>query len=200
MFVRGACVALMLLFACGPPRAQNAIPPQKTLFVFVGQFSKGTFPGWTLVPYASAMESNYMVGGAYDVQFLQLGPAFTFGAELGLAGRFGSSSRGSAEVWGGGSLRHTGIPIGNVLTVKPAVVVGLSAVTSSIGIERNREQAAGGSASLLFYLGPELSFRFAQWPNTEFVFRTHHRSGLSGDLGRMREGTNVNVFGVRIPF
>ena len=198
MFVRGACIALMVLFTCGTGRGFEFIPSKKTLFVFVGQFSKGTFPGWSLIPYASEMESNYLVGGAYDVQLMNLGAGFTLGAEVGLAGRFGS--RSSAEIWSGPSFRHAGIPIGGMVTISPAIVLGLSAVTNSTGIERERAVDCGGNATLLFYIGPELAFRFHNLPNVEFVFRTHHRSGLKSALGKMKEGSNANIFGVRIPF
>jgi hypothetical protein len=37
-------------------------------------------------------------------------------------------------------------------------------------------------------------------PNVEFVWRTHHRSGFANAVGKMREGSNANVIGVRIPF
>ena len=199
MLIRSVCAALLMLVGGGAAGAVEQIPPKKTLFVFVGQFNKGQFPGWSMIPYADDMESNYVVGGAYDVQFLNLGAGFTLGAEIGVAGRFGRPTS-SAEIWAGPSLRHVGIPIGNFMTVAPGIVVGFSAVTNSIGIERERELQNNGNASFLFYLGPELAFRFNSLPNVEFVWRTHHRSGLDGTLGKMREGSNANVIGVRFPF
>jgi hypothetical protein len=198
MLVRVAGIALAALVACTSPQAAEIIPPKKTLMVFVGQFNKGTFPGWAMIPYAAEMESNFIVGSAYNVQFLSLGAGFTMGAEIGLAGRFGD--RSSAEIFGGASFRHAGLPIGNFVTISPGLVVGLSAVSQSIGIERERELSRGGNADLLVYLGPELAFRFNSMPNVEFVWRTHHRSGFANAVGKMREGSNANVIGVRIPF
>jgi hypothetical protein len=198
MLARGANLALAVLLACNSAAAFEPIPPKKTLFAFVGQFNKGTFPGWSMIPYAAEMESNFLIGGAIDAQMFKLGPAVTLGAELGAAGRFGD--RSGAEIFGGASIRHVGIPVGNVVTITPAVVIGLSAVTQSVGIEREREMLHSGNAALLYYLGPEIALRFHSMPNVEIVFRTHHRSGLKGGLGNMREGSNVNVLGVRIPF
>ena len=119
---------------------------------------------------------------------------FDLGFEIGVAGRFGDGS--SVEGWLGPSIRHRGITVGP-LTVSPGSVVGLSAVSDSIGIEREREIRNDGDATLLLYFGPELMFKLEQLPNFEFVFRIHHRSGADGTLGNMGEGHNANIFGAR---
>lgn len=85
------------------------------------------------------------------------------------------------------------------------MVAGLSVVTNPIGIERVREIQNSGDATLLYYLGPEIRLTFDALPETEFVYRVHHRSGAGEvsflpTLGDMVEGANANVFGIRLPF
>ena len=176
--------------------ASDVLRPNQSVFLFGGVLLDGTFPGWTNIPFAGGVENNFILGGALDTKLASYG-GFDFGVEVGTAGRFGDSV--SAEIWGGPSVHYQGFTIGS-LTISPGLVVGLSAVTSAIGIERQREIDNSGNATLLFYLGPELVFRFKQMPNVEFVFRTHHRSGAEGTLGNMREGANANIFGVRFHF
>jgi len=117
------------------------------------------------------------------------------GGEVGVAGRFGTDS--SAEIWGGLSIRTAPIPIGNIGFLTPGIVIGLSAVTNTIGEERIREITTGGNAALLGYIGPELAFTFREMPNLAIVYRLHHRSGGFGSLGGMREGHNAQVLGLR---
>ena len=146
-----------------------------------------------------ALEENYVIGAAINREFVDLGLGFHLGGEIGLAGRFGDST--SAELWGGPSIRHDGFSIGPV-TFSYGLVMGLSAVTGPIGIERKVEVENDGDATLLWYLGPEASISFDALPNTEFIFRTHHRSGAAGlsylpTLGDMPDTSNSNIFGIR---
>ena len=189
-----AAVALVVNSVAG--FASDVLRPDQKVFLFGGVMVEGTFPGWTNIPFAGGLENNYIVGGALDTKLASYG-GFDFGVEVGTAGRFGDGA--SAEIWGGPSVHYRGFSIGS-LTISPGLVFGLSAVTDAIGIERQREIDNSGNATLLFYFGPELAFRFKQLPNVEFVFRTHHRSGAEGTLGNMREGANANIFGVRFHF
>jgi hypothetical protein len=193
MLFRGVCVALTLLVACVSARASELLFRKDSLFVFGGVFSSGNM-GQSINPFYQH-ESNFILGAAYSRDFVDLGWNVVFGGELGLAGRLGD--RSSAEVWAGPTFRHQGIPFGNIVTLTPGFTVGLSAVTAPIGIERAREIEHDGNSTLLFYLAPELGFRFDNWPNTEIVYRLHHRSGLLGTLGKMHEGANAHVLGVR---
>lgn len=172
-------------------------------FVFGSVMTEGTFPGWTNIPFAAPLDDDYLVGGAVNYELLDAGHGFHFGAEVGLAARFGSTQ--SAEAWGGMSMRHDGFSAGPV-SVGFGLVVGLSAVTGTTGIEARREAAAvDGDATLLYYAGPELSLRYDKAPNMEFVFRTHHRSGAANvsflpTLGNLAEGSNANSFGIRFRY
>lgn len=178
--------------------AADWLGPNQTLLLFGGVFRSGTFPGWTMIPFTGGVEHNYLVGGALDTDYFSYG-GFHFGTEIGVAGRFGEGKSGSAELWGGPSVHYRGFIIGEV-TISPGFVVGLSAVSNTIGEERIREAGNSGNATLLFYLGPELAFRFRSMPNVELVVRTHHRSGAERRLGYMAEGHNANIFGMRFHF
>ena len=165
-----------------------------SIMIFGGIFSDRNM-GQTLFNPFGSHESNYLAGAAIGTDIAKLPWNFVFGSELGVAGRFGDGT--SAEAWGALSLKYRGLVLGNVVTLSPGLSFGLSAVTAPIGIERQREIDHNGNATLLFYFSPELAFMFHQWPNLEFVLRLHHRSGLLGTLGRMHEGANANVLGVR---
>ena len=155
---------------------------------------------------------NYIVGGAYQRDFIQFNSEILIGAEVGIADQFGTyriccdtvvRSDGvahSAELWGGVSFRHEGPTLFDTLRVSPGVVFGLSAISNPIGQEGLNQIAHQGSAKVLFYLGFDLAFSLASAPNTELVFRIQHRSGGYGTLGGMKEGNNANVVGIRHRF
>jgi hypothetical protein len=170
-----------------------------SLFVFGGLFTTG-YLGQSIVPLTGGIEGSVIAGAAYQRHLHETRRGFRFGAELGLAGRFGALS--SAEAWMGFTLGHRGIRIKS-LTISPQIVGGFSVVTGPSGMEpfRIATEAGGvGDPTLLFYLGPELSFRTARRPDIEFVYRVHHRSGGGHTLGNMRGGSNVQVFGIRRRF
>lgn len=193
MRVRDVVIAIILLAQCSSARAQDVLFRKDSILFFGGVYSSGNM-GQSLNPFYKH-ESNYVLGAAYGRDLIDLALDFVVGAEVGVAGRFGDGS--SAEVWGGPSIRHRGIPIGDLFAIAPGLIVGLSAVTRPIGIEREQEIKHNGNATLLFYFSPELAFLIKQWPNTEIVYRLHHRSGLNELLGKMREGSNAHVLGLR---
>jgi hypothetical protein len=194
MLIRVVVAGVALAFAAPHNASAQPVPYRDSIFLFGGVFTTGVM-GTSLIPGVPGYESNYILGGAYQRQFYELGFGFLLGGELGVAGRFGD--RTSGEIWGGISIRTAPIPIGNVGFLTPGIVIGLSAVTSTIGEERIREITTGGNASLLGYLGPELAFTFRDMPNLAIVYRLHHRSGLFGAFGAMREGHNAQVLGLR---
>ena len=154
---------------------------------------------------------NYIVGAAYQRDFIRLGGAFLIGAEIGLADRFGNyplcchpvitspSVVHSAELWSGLSLRYEALTVSQV-RFSPGIVWGLSAITSPIGQELEQAIGRNGNATILFYLGLEGAFSLVNFPSTELVFRVHHRSGAFGTIGGMKEGNNSNVIGLRYRF
>jgi hypothetical protein len=188
---------------------------KQSVFVFAGRTNTGNL-GSTFTHGVGAPEKifydNYIIGGAYQRDFLQFNGGLLIGAEIGLADRFGHYSmycdpifysdrvRHSAELWGGVSFRHRGPSLFDTIRISPGFVFGLSAISNPIGQEGMHQIDHQGSARLLFYLGFDLAFALAQFPNTELVFRIQHRSGAYGTLGAMKEGNNANVVGIRHRF
>jgi hypothetical protein len=125
-FGRVAAVAFLVVSLHGAIAAER-IRNEQSLYLFGGALLTGTFPGWTMVPFAGGVEGNYLVGAAYDRRLFDLGKGFDVGYEVGLAGRFGDGSASSAEFWGGASFRYKGWKIGK-LQITPRFVIGLSAV------------------------------------------------------------------------
>lgn len=184
---------MLALAADCPAAASDVLFRKDSIFLFGGIHSTGNL-GQSLNPF-DRHDDSYLAGAAYARDFVPLGSHVLLGGEIGAAARFGN--RGSAEFWAGPGVRLRPIPIGEAIAIAPAVVVGLSAVTRPNDIERQREIARNGDATLLFYLAPEVALLIKQWPNIEVVYRLHHRSGLYGTLGRLEEGSNAHVLGVR---
>ena len=145
-------------------------------------------------PFANH-DSTYLVAGAYRREFIKLPWNVVLGGEIGLGLRFGTGSYG--EIWAAPTARVVGIPLGNVATMSIGLAAGFSGITNPTDLERQREYEHSGNSKLLFYFSPELAFAFRDLPNIEMVLRLHHRSGLYGTLGRMREGSNAQTVGVR---
>jgi hypothetical protein len=193
MRVRTAGIVALILVGCGSARADDVMFRKDSIFVFGGVYSSGNM-GQSLNPFYHH-ERAYIAGTAYRRDLADLGPLFVLGAEAGIGGRFGGAS--SAEFWAGPSLRLRGIPLGSEVKLAPGIVAGLSAVTKPTDIEHQREIEHNGNASLLFYLAPELALQFTKCPTVELVYRLHHRSGLYNALGKMQEGSNAHVLGLR---
>lgn len=207
--IRLSVVALAVNWIAVPAFAQSNLclncngPADIDVLFFGGVMTDGDFPGWSMVPLAAPLEEEYLIGAAINREFADLGKGFHLGGELGVAGRFGDST--SAEFWAGPSLRHDGFKVGPV-QVSFGLVMGLSVVTAPTELEQSVEDSnPGGDATLLYYLGPEIAVTFDRYPNLEFVFRTHHRSGAKNlsylpTLGKMPDTSNANIFGVRTRF
>ena len=202
-------------FLSNPFELTSSAHLKQSVFGFAGRTNSGNL-GSTFAYGIGNPETiffdNYIVGGAYQRDFIQFSNGLLIGAEVGIADRFGTyeiccdtvvrSNRvaHSAELWGGVSLRHEGLPLFDMLRISPGFVFGLSAISSPIGQEALHQIDHQGSAKVLFYLGFDLAFSLASSPNTELVFRIQHRSGGYGTLGGMKEGNNANVVGIRHRF
>ncbi|WP_139789219.1 hypothetical protein [Manganibacter manganicus] len=173
-------------------------PTKNDIYVFGGVFASGSF-GNTINAFRADYTNNYIIGAAYGRDLADIGAGFVFGGVTGAAVRFGEDDDTSGELWAGVRLRHQGLVIGD-LAIAPALTAGLSAVTSTTEIEREREIYYDGDASFLGFIGAELSFRLRQAPNVELVYQLHHRSGAGGTFGNMGEGSNANTVGVRYRF
>ena len=202
--------------AVSKPSVPDALLRPDSIFVFGGALSTGALkdtlefnldPSAGRVPY-----DNFIVGAAYNHNFYYLGYGFALGAEIGVADRFGHyalccdvvikspSVLNSGELWLGPRLSFDGFTLFDTVKIGAAATTGFSFTTDSIGRERQAEIAWNGSARVLLYFGPEVSFSLVSHPEWEFVYGLHHRSGANGLFGNIREGYNANIAGVRYKF
>ena len=169
------------------PFALSSQPRLKqSVFGFAGRTNSGNL-GSTFAFGSGAPEpiffDNYIIGGAYQRDFVQFNSGVLIGAEVGFADRFGHYSlccdrvvhsnrvAHSAELWGGISFRHEGLALFDAIRISPGFVFGLSAISNPIGQEALHQFDHQGSANVLFYLGFDLAFALANSPNTELVIR-----------------------------
>jgi len=172
--------------------------PRNDIHIFGGVFSEGSF-GDALQFWDAEYTNNYLLGAAVGRDFRDLGAGFVLGGVAGAAVRFGDDDDTTGEIWAGVRIRHHGLVIGD-LAIAPALTAGLSVVSGPTEIERLREIARDGDATLLGFVGPELSFRLRQAPAFELVYQLHHRSGADGFFGDLAEGSNANTLGLRYRF
>ena len=198
------------------PSVPDALLHPDSIFVFGGGLSTGALKDtlqFNLNPSAGRIRyDNFIAGAAYNHNFYYLGYGFALGAEIGLADRFGYYAMccdtvikspgmlNSLELWVGPRISFDGVVLFDAIKIGVAATMGFSFTTNSIGRERQAEVSWDGSARVLFYLGPELSFSLINHPDWEFVYGLHHRSGANGVLGNLREGYNANVIGLRHKF
>ncbi len=154
--------------------------------------------GESAIPFSVSYTDNSIVGLAYDRELFRSQKDTAVGVQIGVADRFGDGNSG--ELWGGIHLHATPIRISGIATIRPSITIGLSAVTNAIAIERERAIEHQGNPHLLFYFSPEIAFTLPRFPNVVLVFQLHHRSGLYEILGRMKEGSNADVVGLRYHF
>lgn len=204
-----------------PAKQSEPISSPNSILLFAGWMSTTEIYTTTLLNLnahgAGPNYDNYIVGAAYDRDLFGLGHGFYFGVEVGIADRFGNykeccqptimsnSIINSAELWAGPQIRYAGILLFNLVRIGGAVTFGLSAATTSVGRELQREIDASGNARLLYYFGPELDFSTPSVPNVELVVKLQHRSGgkevpIIPTLGNMAEGYNATVAGIRYRF
>ena len=184
------------------------------MFGFAGRTNSGNL-GSTFAFGSGAAEpiffDNFILGGAYQRDFIQFSSGVLIGAEVGLADQFGNyplccdkvvrSNRvaHSAELWGGISFRHEGLALFDTIRISPVFVFGLSAISNPIGQEA-LHRSITKAARRRFSTWALILHCLANSPNTELVIRVHHRSGGYGTLGGLKEGNNANVVGIRHRF
>ena len=187
-------IAIVLAF---PVAAEE--PGDNRVFVFTGRYHTGHMEHILnpAAPLGLDYEDNYVAGVGVQ-QFVpdEDGKGVRIGWEGGAAIRTGESTSG--EAWTGIVGRVDGAHIGPV-NVSPALTVGLSAVTDTIGIESERV-AEGADPHLLFYIAPEINVSVGENADTEVFMRVQHRSGAWGLLNDMGDGHNATAVGMRWRF
>ncbi|MFZ2030532.1 MAG: hypothetical protein WAU68_09510 [Vitreimonas sp.] len=175
-----------------------------SVLAFVG----ASVRGFQSYPFESTSGDQTFAGLSLAWTPLELPLGFQAGLDGGLSVRHDGHRYGpagtSVEGWFGPTIRHSGIPLGPLL-FRPAVTVGLSAVSQSYGLERQREIEEGGDASVLYYAGLELGLALKSHPNIDLVYRLHHRSGASQvsylpEIGNIGDTMNAQTVGLRYHF
>jgi hypothetical protein len=190
-----AALGAVGLFLIGPSLAQSPDPAtDETVFVFGGPLTSGYFSD-ALQPSRWQLESNAFAGLGYQRFFYEY-ESFQLGVEAGLGVRIGTPV--SAEAWAGLVGRITEFEVGPI-NITPSITGGLSVVTDTIGAETVRTAAAGESATLLYYLAPEIAVSHDEHPEWEAFGRIQHRSGGFGTIAHI-DGSNALTIGVRYKF
>ena len=197
------CLALgaaAILVLAAPASAQNIqftpelLTPEPFDEAFFGFAARAQLH----VDWLAGYEDNYIFGAGYQ-RFLGDPNGLRYGLEVGLAGRFGYGEA-SLEAWGGVVARYD-MTFFDTIKVGSALTIGLSVVTNTMpGHEREREAGRHGDATLLFYLGPEVSVSHVDNPNLEVFLRLHHRSGAWTTLGKMTGVMDATAVGIRYHF
>ncbi|MCP1198928.1 hypothetical protein [Notoacmeibacter sp. MSK16QG-6] len=210
----------ILMAASGLARAADILEPSMdagampkaisdtSLLVFGGRSIEGHVWQPDSLPFVADYGGQVQVGAALAHTPYDLPLGLVVGGEIGASIRIDNDDFGpsgtSGELWAGPTIRHKGLPIGPIL-LKPAFTFGLTAVTGSYGLERQREIEEDGDATLLYFMAPEIAVSLKSRPNIDFVYRAQHRSGGKNifflpALGNMGDTTNANTFGVRVHF
>ena len=137
-------------------------------------------------PWSGDYGHGGFTGGAVSRKIARFYRHFTLEGEVGLGVRYGEDNHGG-DGWAAAYVRFDGFPWRNVLRTTVGFSTGLSYLTDPEFDEH-----------ILHYFGPEIAFALPSHPNTELVLRFHHRSGMFGAFGDVREGSNVISLGVRI--
>lgn len=118
-------------------------------------------------------------------------------AEVGVGQRVGDLDE--AEIWGALYARYSRFPWNSVVRTTFGVSTGLNFATGVAQAENERTPDGSGDR-LLHYLAPEITFSLPKHPETELVFRFHHRSGAMGFVSETQGGIQFATVGVRRRF
>lgn len=188
---RAAAAAFTLALTA---HAQGQPLPDQSVFVFGGPLTEGYFSD-ALRPWQWDFESNVFTGAGYQ-QFFHEYETFQLGLEVGAGIRLGAPV--SAEAWMGLVSRFGTFEVGP-LNITPSITGGISVVTDTIGVETVRTERAGQSASVLYYLAPEIAVSLDEHPEWEAFGRIQHRSGGFGTIAHI-DGSNAVTLGLRYRF
>lgn len=121
----------------------------------------------------------------------------SFEPEVGIGQRFGKQSE--TEFWAALYFRYHGFPWDRHVVTTFALSTGLNWATGVSEVERDRARDGEGS-QLMHYFAPEVTFALPSHPNTELLFRIHHRSGVFGLISDAWGGAQYATVGIRVRF
>lgn len=194
---RGLCVATALALALAA-RAAAAVP-QTTLTLFAGPSIDGAGLSSAMTrPFAEEAGQEVFLGAALSQGLGRPLPGLRLDAEAGAGARFGRF--GGVEGWGALYLRFDALPWSHRVPTALGASTGLSVVSRLPHAERFDDGVRLENRShVLHYFSPEIAFGIPGREGEEIVLRWHHRSGIFGAIGGVRDGSNVVALGWRIP-
>ncbi len=121
---------------------------------------------------------------------------WTMEPEFGVGERYGRQN--ATEVWGALFFRYH-IPWDKYLVMTVAASTGLNWASEITDVEQDRANDGKGS-QWMHFLAPEITFALPSHPNTELLFRVHHRSGAYGLVSEALGGAQYATVGLRFRF
>jgi hypothetical protein len=121
---------------------------------------------------------------------------WTMEPEFGIGQRYGRE--GATEIWGALYFRYH-IPWDRYLVMTVATSTGMDWASEVTDVERDRARDDEGSR-WMHYFSPEITFALPSNPNTELLFRVHHRSGVFGLVSDAWGGAQYASVGLRFRF
>jgi hypothetical protein len=177
----------------GPPPATSPADAKKCAGTFYFGFQNNTNQAQMfglsrfVAPYNYQFLDSYFVGGSFSRTFAEIGPYISYELEAGAGQRFGSLHE--EEVWLALYARWKYFPWNDYVRTTAAVSTGLN-YASAIPQYEVHYSGNNQGERLLHYISPELTFGLPSMPDTDFVIRSHHRSG-----GGQYFGDNFPVYG-----
>lgn len=117
------------------------------------------------------------IGAAISRELVTWGNYGSIEGELGIGKRFGIMDEG--EGWVALYFRWKWFPWNDYVRTTVAVSTGVNVATDIAEWERKRTINSGRGSYQQHYFSPEITFGLPNFPNTDLVFRFHHRSGAS---------------------
>jgi len=179
--------------------------PLWSVFVFGGMSAEAKnygLVGLMVMPWSATYGRNDFAGGAVSRRMGRLdSTGFVFDFEVGGGERWGKNFS-SSEEWFALYVRYDRFPWNHVLFTTVGLNTGLNYVEKVSPVELDSCIGKGNPncARLLHNLSPEITFASPKNPNSEFVIRWHHRSGIWGLMDNVWGGSNTLTGGFRQRF
>jgi hypothetical protein len=138
-------------------------------------------------PYGYHFLDSYFIAGSFSRTIAEIGPYISYEIEAGAGQRLGSLHE--EEVWLALYARWKWFPWNDYVRTTAAVSTGVNYASAIPQYEVFYSTNNKGS-QLLHYISPELTFGLPSMPDTDFVIRSHHRSG-----GGRYFGNNFPAYG-----
>jgi len=200
-------VAALALVAAGPAAAWS---PRELVAPCRGDCAAATYTGRQLIdglddvllfdpaiPTDWELDDERFVGFALSRRAGTVWKRVDIEPELGIGRRFGVQDE--TEVWGAVYVRYRGFPWDRYLLTSVALSTGLNYASAVSELEQEKARDGEGSR-LMHFFSPEVTFALPRYPDTELLFRIHHRSGVFGVVSDAFGGMQYATFGLRIRY